>query len=633
MIITNISKRMTRMCLLLMLFLAQSLVSSAQVKLYMDDFTILSGETKQVALKLDNVKVAADLQVTIDLPSGLEYVPGSVAKTSRIKGRGATVQASTNTGALVILETDGTIAVGEGEVITFEVRSDATLPDGNYSITLRDIVVSDDEANQMATITRTTAKVSVMGIGNCSMAAETAAFDIAVGAEYQVNILLENENVKNLAALSGKLTLPEGLELVENDGDLFIYTDRTPEPMEFKFKEYADYISFVLSSSKNQVIQGYSGVIFSFKVKADASLAETSEILLSELRVANTAGKSAVVEDVVISVTNATIKQLKADKEAFDAYKAEQKTAADALALDTDTESSKQLIADAKAAVEALAFDEAKTLEENKAAVDAIVAALVDALAAQRAADQLNIEAAVNAEAMGSATGSGTFIKGSTATLTATANEGYHFVNWTINDAEVSAESTYSFVTAESVTVVANFAPNQYTVKFVVDEQVVSEQLLDFGATIVAPEAPEKEGHTFAGWKEVDATVPAHDVTYTGSYTINSYVIRYYVDEQLWAEDVVEFGAPVVLREYTSSDPERWIFLGWLGDTYETMPAYDIFYLANLKDGITSISQQNRVDVWTLDGIRVKSQISVSEINNVLPRGIYIVNGKKLTIR
>ena len=81
--------------------------------------------------------------------------------------------------------------------------------------------------------------------------------------------------------------------------------------------------------------------------------------------------------------------QLAADKAAFEAYKAEQTAAVDALAEDGDSEASQKIIADAKDAIEALEYDESKSLEENKAAVDAIVAPVADALAAQRAADQL----------------------------------------------------------------------------------------------------------------------------------------------------------------------------------------------------------------------------------------------------
>ena len=80
--------------------------------------------------------------------------------------------------------------------------------------------------------------------------------------------------------------------------------------------------------------------------------------------------------------------KLAADKQAFEAYKQGLLVAADALAREGDSDACKKLIADAKAAMEALAFDESKTLDENKAAVDALLAKLKKDLEAQRASEQ-----------------------------------------------------------------------------------------------------------------------------------------------------------------------------------------------------------------------------------------------------
>ena len=64
---------------------------------------------------------------------------------------------------------------------------------------------------------------------------------------------------------------------------------------------------------------------------------------------------------------------------------------------------------------------------------------------------------------------------------------------------------------------------------------------LEYSTAIVVPETPEKEGHTFSGWGEVAATVPAGDVTYEGSYTVNTYNVYYYV-ERSYAYGCVGYG-------------------------------------------------------------------------------------------
>ena len=389
---TNFRKRMTKGFALLMLFLLQTVASSAEVKISMEDFTISNGEYKQVALLLDNDKTATALEVHIDLPAGL-YYQGGLSKTDRVKGRGADVQASTTTGQLVILVTDATIEPGTGEVVTFWVRN-YNLAEGDHEIALSEIVVSDANAEQLNADDTYTAKVSVLGLSDCSFSGPEE-LSVVVGQEYQVDIALSNEGVYNLSAFQGKLTLPEGLEIVPGEDGKFIYTDRLPSPLEFKFQEYDGYTSFVLSSSREVYIQGIGGVIFSFKVKANPSLAENSEIKLSELRIAASTGQSALLEDVVIKVLNTTIAAEAAALEAANEKLSEVKAAAEELKVSDeakayDNETVKVAVANAEeaiakvapaiAAVEAV-IAEGKLTTDNKEALEAAIAAADQAIA------------------------------------------------------------------------------------------------------------------------------------------------------------------------------------------------------------------------------------------------------------
>ena len=65
----------------------------------------------------------------------------------------------------------------------------------------------------------------------------------------------------------------------------------------------------------------------------------------------------------------------------------------------------------------------------------------------------------------GTVNGGGTFEEGETCTLTATANTGYRFTNWTMNGNEVSTDATYTFDVTASGAYVANFTViPQYTI-------------------------------------------------------------------------------------------------------------------------------------------------------------------------
>ena len=133
----------------------------------------------------------------------------------------------------------------------------------------------------------------------------------------------------------------------------------------------------------------------------------------------------------------------------------------------------------------------------------------------------------VNDPAMGSAaTDKGEYQKYDTATVTATAKEGYHFVNWTnAEGTEVSDANPHVFDVTEDVILTANFAANpvvkkQYTVTASAEAMGTVSMDHEDGiyedgekATVTAK---AKEGHHFVGWKLKDAEdILSTDAKYT----------------------------------------------------------------------------------------------------------------------
>ena len=74
-------------------------------------------------------------------------------------------------------------------------------------------------------------------------------------------------------------------------------------------------------------------------------------------------------------------------------------------------------------------------------------------------ASNVEIIATANMESGGTVIGYGEYNYGTMITLTAVANEGYTFVNWTENGEIVSTEPVYSFTVTENRSLVANFSP------------------------------------------------------------------------------------------------------------------------------------------------------------------------------
>ncbi len=109
----------------------------------------------------------------------------------------------------------------------------------------------------------------------------------------------------------------------------------------------------------------------------------------------------------------------------------------------------------------------------------------------------------------------------------------------------------------------------KHTLTYVVDGQTYMTCEVEAGTAVNAIAEPTKEGYTFSGWSEVPKKMPAHDVIVHGSFMV---------------------------------------------------------------DGIETLTTDKVVDVHTLQGVLIKSQIRVTELEKELPHGIYIIDGKKVVI-
>lgn len=75
------------------------------------------------------------------------------------------------------------------------------------------------------------------------------------------------------------------------------------------------------------------------------------------------------------------------------------------------------------------------------------------------------VTTSVNPTGAGTTTGSGTYTRGDSVTVNATANLGYNFVNWTENGNEVSTNPQYTFTITNNRNLIANFEEVIYKYK------------------------------------------------------------------------------------------------------------------------------------------------------------------------
>ena len=142
--------------------------------------------------------------------------------------------------------------------------------------------------------------------------------------------------------------------------------------------------------------------------------------------------------------------------------------------------------------------------------------------------------------------------------------EGYTFSGWS----EIPKT-----MPAHDITVTGTFTINKYKLTYTVDGEVYKSFDVEYGASITPEAEPTKEYYTFSGWSEIPKTMPAHDVTVSGTFAINKYKLTYNVDGELYKSYDVEYGLSIT----PEAEPikEGYTFSGW-SEIPETMPAHDV---------------------------------------------------------
>ena len=201
----------------------------------------------------------------------------------------------------------------------------------------------------------------------------------------------------------------------------------------------------------------------------------------------------------------------------------------------------------------------------------------------------------------GAVTGGGTYLEGATATITATANEDYEFVYWTVDNEVVSTNPSYTFTVTEDVDFIAYFeftyvppVPTTYEIVVVADPEGYGVAL--GGGTYEEGEsctvtAEAFEGFEFINWTE-DGLVISDNPVYT--FTVNA---------ERWMVAHFEEVPPItpVYNITLSSDIECGVLSG-MGEYEEgqectvsinTDYCFDIYFICWMENGqIVSYDQE-----------------------------------------
>ena len=204
--------------------------------------------------------------------------------------------------------------------------------------------------------------------------------------------------------------------------------------------------------------------------------------------------------------------------------------------------------------------------------------------------------------------------------------EGHTFAGW---------QNIPEAMPAHDVEILGSYTVNQYKLTYTVDGAAYKEYTVDYGTAITAEAIPEKEGHSFSGWEGLPETMPAHDVTVSGTFSINSYRLTLYLNDEIYHSEIIEFGAFIKVDE--PDVPEGMKFDGWIDDIPEFMPAHDveIHGIYSLISSITTITidKGSKVTVCSLSGNILYRDITWADVEHRLENGLYIINGEKVLIK
>lgn len=198
--------------------------------------------------------------------------------------------------------------------------------------------------------------------------------------------------------------------------------------------------------------------------------------------------------------------------------------------------------------------------------------------------------------------------------------EGHSFIGW---------EGLTEIMPDKDIIATASFSINEYEITYYIDDVEYSKQTFKYGERIDAITAPSKTGYTFTGWRGLPETMPSQNIIIIGYFQVNSYSIFYYIDDQLYDIQTLEYGE-IIIPPSVPTDEDR-EFGGWLTLIPTTMPAEDITiygFTRPLDSGINDIEYEANqvVDIYDLTGNIIRIGVPIEKVSSLLSPGFYILH-------
>ena len=242
------------------------------------------------------------------------------------------------------------------------------------------------------------------------------------------------------------------------------------------------------------------------------------------------------------------------------------------------------------------------------------------------------ITATANPTTGGTVTGAGTYDHGTTATLTATANTGYTFVNWTKDGAVVSTNATYSFTVLEGAAYVANFSLNSYAITATANPTTggtVAGSGTYYYLETASLTATPNTGYRFVNWTKNGTAVSANPtfnftVTEAADYVANFETCSYNiivmanpsVGGTVAGAGAYEYGETVTL---TATPNANYGFVNWTENGVEVSTEDEYSFTVTGSRSLVANFDHNHY--WTVDPFAYESTMTII--------GVVQINGEE----
>ncbi|MDY4874749.1 MAG: InlB B-repeat-containing protein [Alloprevotella sp.] len=151
-----------------------------------------------------------------------------------------------------------------------------------------------------------------------------------------------------------------------------------------------------------------------------------------------------------------------------------------------------------------------------------------------------------------------------------------------------------------------------------------------YDTPITPPEPPVRHGYTFCGWQPpLPERMPAASITHHAVWEAQQFLVRYFVGDSLVHQDSVAFEAPI--PPFTPTLSETYVWKGWQEALPYWMPCHPLDFHAVLVHRLL-YRFGGRADVYSPQGSLILRQADTEAIRRLTP-GPYIIGGMKVWLK